>query len=255
MEISFQKYDGESSLGVDFFWRLEVLSKQAIVFTDTFIPDLYFDYFFIDKGAASYHDQENKKRVSFPQQALKFLYTHPLVIEFSTPLVLYGARLSLNFASVFWGEVKANSILEQKWAGNKVSGIRDFSSQIKDHIRKHKSNKFPRPLFSEHLKEADWLTHYSARHKRRIYQSALGVSRKDIVNIKNLHIFLEQSCDFGNQNPRIIQHVTPDVFYDQPHLNHAFKKMTGLSPVEYFEHNSILQDNLMSASYNENQND
>jgi AraC-like DNA-binding protein len=45
------------------------------------------------------------------------------------------------------------------------------------------------------------------------------------------------------------------VFYDQPHLNHAFKKMTGLSPVEYFEHNSILQDNLMSASYNENQND
>jgi len=53
------------------------------------------------------------------------------------------------------------------------------------------------------------------------------------------------------QNPRIIEHVTPEVFYDQPHLNHAFKKMTGLSPVEYFEVNSILQDNLMSASYNE----
>jgi hypothetical protein len=45
--------------------------------------------------------------------------------------------------------------------------------------------------------------------------------------------------------------VTPDVFYDQPHLNHSFKKMTGLAPVEYFQNSSILQDNLMSASYNE----
>ena len=255
MDISFQKQAGETSLGVDFFWRLEVHSNRVVTFTDKFIPDLYFDYFFVDKGAVRYRDHGTKKSVSLSQQALKFLHTHPLVLEFSTPIVLYGARLSLNFASMFWGEMTVNSILEHRWAGNKVSGIRDFSSQIKDHIRKHKSNKFPRTLLSKNLKEADWLTHYSARHKRRIYQNALGVSRKDIVNVKNLHIFLEQTCDFGNQSPRIIEHVTPDVFYDQPHLNHAFKKMTGLSPVEYFEHNSILQDNLMSASYNENDAD
>jgi methylphosphotriester-DNA--protein-cysteine methyltransferase len=67
-----------------------------------------------------------------------------------------------------------------------------------------------------------------------------------------VHLFLEQTCDFTSQNPRIIQHVNAEVFYDQPHLNHAFKKMTGLSPLEYFETNSILQDNLMAASYNEN---
>ena len=70
-------------------------------------------------------------------------------------------------------------------------------------------------------------------------------------NIQNIQSFLEQTCDFGSQNPRIIRHVDPDVFYDQPHLNHTFKKMTGVAPVEYFETNSILQDNLMSASYNE----
>jgi methylphosphotriester-DNA--protein-cysteine methyltransferase len=45
--------------------------------------------------------------------------------------------------------------------------------------------------------------------------------------------------------------VNAEVFYDQPHLNHTFKKLTGFSPVEYFQANSILQDNLMSASYNE----
>lgn len=62
-------------------------------------------------------------------------------------------------------------------------------------------------------------------------------------------MFLEQTCAF-TQNPRIIGYVNPDVFYDQAHLNHVFKKMTGRSPVEYFEASSILQDNLMAASYN-----
>jgi hypothetical protein len=67
-----------------------------------------------------------------------------------------------------------------------------------------------------------------------------------------VHSFLEQNCDFDAEYPRIIQHVNAEVFYDQPHLNHTFKKLTGLSPLEYFEVNSILQDNLMAASYNEN---
>ena len=70
-------------------------------------------------------------------------------------------------------------------------------------------------------------------------------------NIRNIHLFLGQTCDFTSQNPRIIQHVNPEVYYDQPHLNRAFKKLTSFSPVEYFQANSILQDNLMSASYNE----
>ncbi len=252
MDISFQKQDGEKSLGVDFFWRLEVRSKRAVVFNDKFIPDLHFDYFFVDKGEVRYRDQETKKPISFPQQAWKFLHTRPLVLEFITPIVLYGTRLSLNFASLFWGEATTNSIQEQGWVSKKVTDLGDFSVQTLDYIRRHKINKFPRPIFSKGLKESDWLMHYSARHKRRLYKNALGISRKDLMNIKNLHIFLEQTCDFGNQNPRIIQHVTPDIFYDQPHLNHAFKKMTEFSPVEYFENNSILQDNLMSASYNEN---
>jgi methylphosphotriester-DNA--protein-cysteine methyltransferase len=79
-----------------------------------------------------------------------------------------------------------------------------------------------------------------------------GLSRRDLLNIRNVHAFLEQTCDFASENPRIIRHVNPEVFHDQPHLNRIFKKMTGFSPVGYFEANSILQDNLMSVSYNEN---
>ncbi|MBK6795023.1 MAG: hypothetical protein IPG80_21315 [Anaerolineales bacterium] len=111
---------------MDFFWRLEVRSKRAVVFNDKFIPDLYFDYFFVDKGEVRYRDQETKKPVSFPQQALKFLHTRPLVLEFSTPIVLYGARLSLSFASLFWGEMTANSIPEQRWVSKKVTDLGDF---------------------------------------------------------------------------------------------------------------------------------
>ena len=73
----------------------------------------------------------------------------------------------------------------------------------------------------------------------------------DALNENIAPLFLEKSCDFTVEYPRIIQHVDAEVFYDQPHLNHAFKRMTGLSPLEYFEANSILQDNLMAASYNE----
>jgi methylphosphotriester-DNA--protein-cysteine methyltransferase len=84
-----------------------------------------------------------------------------------------------------------------------------------------------------------------------LYKSIFGISRKELLGIQNIHSFLEQACDFASNNPRIIQHVPPDVYYDQPHLNHAFKKITGLTPIEYFEQSSMLQDNLMSASYNE----
>jgi len=95
------------------------------------------------------------------------------------------------------------------------------------------------------------LIHYSPRHKRRLYALIFSLSRKELMGVRNVQSFLEQTCDFASQNPRIIQHVDPEVFYDQPHLNRSFKKMTGFSPLEYFEANSILQDNLMSASYNE----
>jgi methylphosphotriester-DNA--protein-cysteine methyltransferase len=106
-------------------------------------------------------------------------------------------------------------------------------------------------MLKQKLDESDWLVHFSARHKRRLYKTIFGASRKELQNIHNLHSFLDQACDFSSENPRIIQYINAEVFYDQPHLNHSFKKMTGFSPVEYFEANSILQDSLMSASYNE----
>ena len=106
-------------------------------------------------------------------------------------------------------------------------------------------------MLTASLEETDWLAAYSPRHKRRLYKAIFGISTKEMRAIDNIHQFLTQTCDFAAQTPRIVEHVNADLFYDQPHLNNAFKKMTGLSPLAYFEVNSVLQDNLMAASYNE----
>lgn len=253
MNISFQKQDGDSSLGIEFFWELSVHSKTPIKLIDRFIPELRFDYFFTKSGILRYCGFAASTSVRVPQQSLKTLHTHPFTFKFFTPITLYGARLSLNFAETFRDSFPANSLVAQNWVPETVDTLEDFSVNLKHYLRDHQSKTYP-PIFSNELRESNWLSHYSDRQKRRIYKSVFGLSKKELQNIQNLHIFLEQTCDFGSNNPRIIQHVTPDVFYDQPHLNHAFKKMTGLSPVEYFELNSILQDNLMSASYNEKPN-
>lgn len=249
MRISFRKLAGEPSHGITFFWSMTVEGKSQV--TDQFIPELFFDFLVVNAGKIQCVDTARKEKFSLPRQSLKTLFNRPLKFVYSTPLVLFGARLTLGFAESFSAEMKANSFLDQAWVGKDANGLGEFKRQVTSHIKKERREKFPYPMFSSGLNESSWLVNFSPRHKRRLYKSTFDLSRKELLNIHNLHAFLDQTCDFSSQNPRIIQHITPDVFYDQPHLNHAFKKMTGLSPVEYFQNSSFLQDNLMSASYNE----
>lgn len=250
MKITFQKAAGDDALGVEFYWKMTVDANAGKGVTDHFIPELFFDFFYIAKGSVRH--RKGTRSYPLPQQSLKTIFNQPVMFEYSTPLVLYGARLSLKFAESFWDGMKANSFLEQAWAGKEPKSLDEFARQVGDHIRLNRKEKSPYPMFSRRLDESGWLVNFSPRHKRRLYAGAFGLSRKELMNIHNVGSFLEQTCDFAARNPRILHHVDPEVFYDQPHLNRSFKKMTGFSPVEYFEANSILQDNLMSASYNEN---
>lgn len=219
--------------------------------TDHFIPELFYDFFMVKKGSIRCVDKQRGTEFVLPSESLRMLYTRPITLALSTPLVLFGARLSLEFAESFWGEIEANQFIDQTWAGKEADDLDSFAEQVRDHIRLNQKKKYPYPMFSEPLQESDWLVNFSPRHKRRLYAETFGLSRKELLNIYNVHSFLEQTCDFGARAPRILHHLNPDVYYDQPHLNRSFKKMTGFSPVEYFEASSILQDNLMSASYNE----
>lgn len=250
MKITFQKKPGDPALHIAFFWRMTVETTSPATIQDHFIPELFFDFFFVERGQLTYIDGIRGTKFSLPRQSLKTIHTHPLTFIYATPLILYGARLLLPFAEVFPGVMQADRFLDEAWAGEEAGDLGKFKFRVEEHLRHHLTKKLPYPMLSSGLEESSWLVHYSPRHKRRLYKKMYGLSRKELQNVRNVQAFLEQTCDFGPQNPRIIQHVNPDVFHDQPHLNHIFKKMTGLSPVDYFRASSILQDNLMSASYN-----
>ena len=251
MKISFQKKAGYPTEGIMFFWSMKIETKSPAEVVDHFVPELFYDFFMVKKGNIHCVDGKQKSRFVLPRQTLRTLHTRPLTMVLSSPLVLFGARLSLEFSESFWEKVEANRFLDQDWVGKETGNLASFAKQVREYIRAHRKNKFPYPMFSKRLKESDWLVNFSPRHKRRLYAEAFGLSRKELLNIHNVQSFLEQTCDFAARSPRILHYLNPDVYYDQPHLNRSFKKMTGFSPVEYFEASSILQDNLMSASYNE----
>jgi AraC-like DNA-binding protein len=249
MDITFQKKSGEQSLGILFFWRLTIKAKRPLSLRDLFIPELFFDYLYIKTGGVQIHDGSTSS--ALPRQTLKTLYLRPLSFTFSTPLVLYGARLTLPFAESFWEPaIPKNTFLTQSWLNQQPKELPAFQAQVTEYIESHRRPKNPYPMLTATHEETNWLAAYSPRHKRRLYKTAFGLSRKELDSIRSVQSFLEQTCDFAAENPRIIEHINPETFYDQPHLNHTFKKVTGLSPLAYFEANSILQDNLMAASYN-----
>ncbi len=245
MRLAFHKLPGDLALGVLFFWKFSITASRRAALTDHFIPELFFDYVLVRRGAVACAGQ------SLPPQSLRTLHTRPLTFTYTTPLVLYGARLSLDFAEHFWEpELPANVFLPQAWASPRPAALADFAAQLARTLRARRARKAPYPMLTPALDESAWLAAYSPRHKRRLYQSVFGLSRQQLLGLRAVHAFLEQTCDFGPRLPRIIGHVNPEVFYDQPHLNRTFKKFTGRSPLEYFETSTLLQDNLMAASYN-----
>ncbi len=252
MKISFQKLIGNPDLGIAFYWKMTIDADASILITDYFIPELFYDYFYIQSGKIQVIDTSNEACFQLPEHALKTLHTHRITLNISAPLVLYGTRFNLKFAETFWQPtIPSNSFLVEKLVTASVNDLHDFASQISATVQNKRSSKTVAPMFMQPLKETVWLSSYSVRHKHRLYKSVFGLSKKEMMAIQNVHSFLAQTCDFSSQSPHIIQYVNSEVFYDQPHLNHSFKKMTGFSLMDYFEAHTIIQDNLMAASYNE----
>lgn len=252
MKIAFQKTPGEPHLGVAFFWRLAIQTPRPATLIDHFIPELFYDYFLVERGAVDVRQLPGPHSVRLPDQSLRTLYTRPLTLVITTPLVLYGARFTLRFAELCWlPQLGANRFIEEPWVSPKPRKLAVFADQLTGYLRAHQTRRHPYPLLAPALRESDEFAHLSARHKRRLYQSTFGASRQVLQRLAAIQAFLQQACDFGDETPHIINHLNPDVFYDQAHLNHTFKRLTGFSPSEYFQANSILQDNLMAVSYNE----
>ena len=251
MKISFRRKTDMRCPELLFCWRMDIEVAAETAVSDIFIPELYYDYFFVQRGEIAVLASDSKIERPLPQQALKTLHTQPLKLALKAPLTLLGARFALPFAELFWEEMLANRLLSQHWVDDTVTDLTTFCEQLVQTVQAQRVKKTVGHMVNAAMTETDWLAAYSPRHKRRLYQMVFGLSRKEMQAIANVHQFLAQNCDFAEDTPRIVEHVNAATFYDQPHLNNAFKKMTGLSPLAYFEANSILQDNLMAASYNE----
>src|SRR5258706_5000336 len=251
MDITFRKLPGEPASGILFFWSLKIATAGPATVCDDFIPDPYYDYIYIQRGQMQPAKPVRPAGSPLPAQTLRGLFTRPYRLNYSTPLQLFGARLALPFAETYWGPpLAANRFIEQAWVGRKPGSLPAFAAEVTRHIQAHRSRKYPHALLGPALDETAWLRQYSARHKRRLYLAVYGLPRQAIDRICRIHVFLEQLCNFEPHRPTVLQHVNPEVFYDQPHLNRAFKQTTGLSPLEYFFRPSHLQSNLMAASYN-----
>ncbi len=252
LRFSFQKLDGQPGLGIAFFWQLRIEGDAREPIQDRLIPELFYDFLYVQRGTVSCLDVGTGTERRLPAQSLKTIHTRPVTLRLSTPLVLLGARLSLSFAERFWEpEMPSNQFLAQNWGASAEPELASFAARVIETIQQQRTHKTDKPMLATTLEETDWLAHFSDRHKRRLYRSVFGISKKEMRAIQGLHAFLGRTCDFSSQRPRIIEYIDTDVFYDQPHLNRTFRKMTGMSPLEFLQAGSILQDNLMAASYNE----
>lgn len=246
MNVSFQLSRPTELPDLLFCWRLTIDVPERAMLAELFIPELFFDFFFLQSGGISCAGRP------FPRQALKTLHTRSLDLVLEAPLDVYGARFSLPFAESYWRrQTPAGAILPQTWVREPVAGLGHFTSQVVEGIGARFTTTPAARMFGPALEETERMAAYSSRHKRRIYRSVFGIGAQELHSIERVHRFLGQACDFSTGTPRILHYVNDDAYFDQPHLNRGFKKVTGRSPLEYFEADSILQPNLMAASYNE----
>ncbi len=251
MKIQFQKKPGQPALGIEFFWKLEIWADGGQEVRDFFIPELYFDFLYAGRGCIRRIGRDGNAGRKLPAQCLKTLFTHPFEWSYRLPTLLYGARLSLRFAERYWDlPLAANTFLEAAWLPEQPADLDGFVEMVAEHVRSNRVANLRQDLLRDGLEETEFLAAYSPRQKRRLYRRTFGLSRRELLRIRSVHNFLEENCDFGARRPRLAAHVDPEVFYDQPHMNRVFRQMTGLSPLEYFQVSTVLQDNLMTASYN-----
>jgi hypothetical protein len=56
MEIGFRMQHGEPSLGILLFWSLTLGGGQPRTLSERFIPELYYDYFYVQRGRLTMAD-------------------------------------------------------------------------------------------------------------------------------------------------------------------------------------------------------
>ena len=91
------------------------------------------------------------------------------------------------------------------------------------------------------------LTGYSERKLERLFNQAIGLSPVKYLQIVRLHYFLSLMRS-GNKAESLTVAGLESGYYDQAHLIHNFKQVTGLTPTQYLTTASALAVNLIMVN-------
>jgi len=94
------------------------------------------------------------------------------------------------------------------------------------------------------VSELTKLTSYSERQLERLFNQAIGMSPLKYLQIVRLHHFLSLIRS-TNRASSFTTAGLESGYYDQPHLIHNFKQITGLTPTQYLSTAGTLAVNLV----------
>lgn len=82
---------------------------------------------------------------------------------------------------------------------------------------------------------------YSEKHIRRLFLQYVGISPKGFSRIVRINYALRL---LQNNPTQLIDTATQAGFFDQPHFNHDFKMICGISPKEYIQNMSLFYNDV-----------
>jgi AraC-like DNA-binding protein len=251
MQVTFRTLAGHPELGINMFWQWSLTSASKASISETLIPELFYDFIYVHRGRVRFEDQEGGDSDVMSGQYLRLLHTRPLILHINPPAVLMGARFHLRFAEQFDLQTALESgqvIFAQNWLRQLPRTLAQFANAVTSHLR-DTTHSASAHMLTDDLEETTQLLSYSLRHRSRMFKRIFGINLKQLHQLQKLHRFLAQDCGFAVRSA-IIEHIDAVDFHDQAHLNHMVKHLTGLSPRQVIARKSVLQDYLMSASYN-----
>ena len=97
------------------------------------------------------------------------------------------------------------------------------------------------------VNELTKLTGYSERQLERLFHHSIGISPVRYLQIVRLHYFLSLMRPAPKTGSLTVAGLESG-YYDQPHLIHNFKQITGLTPGQYLSTASALTVNLITVN-------
>jgi AraC-like DNA-binding protein len=90
------------------------------------------------------------------------------------------------------------------------------------------------------------ITGWHQRNLERLFREFVGLSPKKLCTINRVHNFIREAR-LDRSSARFTSGALSSGYFDQAHLNHEFKSLTGITPSDYFRHREHLAVNFFSV--------